>query len=128
MPNCFDPASHTMKIGLLSFVAVYVVVVAPAFAGAQSCPLSLASLKKMSECELTHLFESASPGDIPTGYGRGHVLRMTDAKLPRVQARLFGLAWKGKHFETDGDFINQFPGFKALRGKVELGEIGRAHV
>ena len=101
--------------------ALFVFAVLPTFAQAQSCPVTLAQLRKMNECELTRLFESAAPGELPTGYGRGHVIRMTDAKLPRVQARAFGLAWKGKHFEADGAFINQFAGFKALPGNVELG-------
>jgi hypothetical protein len=49
---------------------------------------------------------------------------MTDAKRPRLQARLANLAWKGKHFEDDGAFINQWPGFQALRGQAELGVSG----
>jgi hypothetical protein len=102
-------------------LAIFFIAVAPGFVGAQPCPLTLANLRKMSECELTRLFEDASPGEMPAGYARGHVLRMTDAKLPRLQARLAGVIWKGKHFEADGEFINQFPGFKALSGKCELG-------
>jgi hypothetical protein len=76
----------------------------------------------MSECELTQLFENAKPGEIPHGYARGQVLLKTDARLPRLRARLEGSAWKGKHFEDGGSFINQWPGFKALRGHGELGE------
>lgn len=110
-----------MKTVVCSFVATFLFASLPVLSHAQSCPLTLANLRKTSECELTRLFENAGPGELPTGYGRGHVLRMTDAKLPRLQARLAGLAWKGKHFEADGAFINQFPGFKALRGNVELG-------
>jgi hypothetical protein len=93
----------------------------PLSARAQECPPTLAQLKKMHECELTRLFENAPPGDIPTGYARGQVLLMIDAKLPRLQARIASSIWKGKHIDGDGEFVNQFPGFKALHGKAELG-------
>jgi hypothetical protein len=90
-------------------------------ATAQSSPITLAQLSKMNVDELTHLFEQASPGEIPRGYARGKVLLLTDSKRPRLQARLANLAWKGKHFEADGAYINQWPGFQALRGQAELG-------
>jgi hypothetical protein len=41
--------------------------------------------------------------------------------LPRLQARFASSIWKGKHIEPDGEFVNQFPGFKALKGKAEMG-------
>lgn len=88
---------------------------------AQTCQLSFASLKKMSACELERLFDSATPGDIPKGFARGVVLLKTDAKFPKLRARLEGAAWKGKHFDDHGDFINQWPGFTALRGAVQPG-------
>src|SRR5262245_34017181 len=88
---------------------------------AQPCGLTMAQLKKMSECELTRLFEAAPPGMVPTGPARGQVLLMCDARLPRLKARLASTAWKGKTFEDNGEFINQWPGFQALRGKAELG-------
>src|ERR1043166_7481753 len=108
-----------MKSRLL-FVAVMAIV--PSFAFAQSGTVTLCELKKMSECELTRLFEEAKPGEIPVGRARGQVLLMTDARCPRLRARLASTAWKGKTFECDGEFINQWPGFKALRGKAEMGE------
>jgi hypothetical protein len=83
--------------------------------------LTLKHLTKLSECELNRLFEQAPPGAIPLGYSRGRVLRMQDARLPRLQARLASGIWKGKHFEEDGAFINQWPGFTALRSKAEMG-------
>jgi hypothetical protein len=88
---------------------------------AQTCTYTLASLKKLSVCELDRLFEQAGPGAMPHGYARGQVLLMTDAKLPKLRARLASATWKGKHFEDNGEFINQWPGFTALRGKSELG-------
>jgi hypothetical protein len=90
-------------------------------AHAQSCPPTLASLKKLSQCELDRLFEQAPPGEIPHGYARGQVLLKTDAHFPKLRARLDGAAWKGKHFDDHGDFINQWPGFTALRGQSQLG-------
>ena len=113
-PTTFESA---MKSLLLS---VALIAIAPSLALAQSCA-SPGDLKKLSECELTRLFEEAKPGEIPSGYARGQVLLMTEAKLPKLRARLASSAWKGKHFEADGEFINQWPGFKALRGKAELG-------
>jgi hypothetical protein len=93
-------------------------------ARAQACPLTLHQLKKLSECELTQQFEQApSPNMVPAGYAKGRVLLMTNAKFPRLKARLAGSFWKGKHFDADGtgEFINQFVGFQALRSKAELG-------
>ena len=90
-------------------------------ASAEPDVLTLRYLQKASECELNRFFEQAAPGPIPVGYARGQVLRMTDAKLPRLQARLASSIWKGKHFEEDGAFINQWPGFQALRSKAEFG-------
>ena len=60
--------------------------------------ITLAHLKTLNVCELNQLYEQAPPGAIPVGYGRGHVLFMIDAKMPRLQARLTNSVWKGKHF------------------------------
>ena len=46
---------------------------------------------------------------------------MSDARLPRLQARFASTIWKGKKIEADGEFVNQFPGFKALHGRAEIG-------
>ena len=72
-------------------------------------------------CELDRLFESAPVGDIPVGYARGQVLIMTNTRMPRLRARMAGTVWKGKHFEDDGAFINQWLGFQALSSKAEFG-------
>lgn len=90
-------------------------------AAAQSCPHTVAQLKKLSVCELDRLFEESLPGEIPVGYARGRVLLMTDARLPRVRACLASSVWKGKTFDECGAFINQFPGFQALRGSSATG-------
>lgn len=83
--------------------------------------LTLAHLKHLSECELNRLFEQGSAGEIPVGYGKGRVLLMTEHRMPRLRARLAGAAWKGKEFAEDGTFINQWPGFQALRSHAEHG-------
>ena len=41
--------------------------------------------------------------------------------LPRLRARLNGVAWKGKVFRPDGTYINQWVGFRAIEGTVALG-------
>jgi hypothetical protein len=89
--------------------------------GESSAQTTLADLRKLDVCELTRLFEAAAPGEIPVGHAKGQVLLMTDAMLPRLRARLASSVWQGKQFEPDGEFINQFPGFQALRGKAETG-------
>jgi hypothetical protein len=97
-------------------------VLIPATTAAQSCPLTLDRLKRMSEAELEQLFDQAPPGPVPNGYTRGQVLLMTDARMPRLKARLGSVMWKGKHFDDDGGFINQWAGgFRALRGHAEPG-------
>jgi hypothetical protein len=105
----------------LPICILLLLTVAPAI-NAQTSPHTLTSLKKVSLWELDRLFEQSPPGNTPHGYARGQVLYMNDAKLPKLRARLASSAWKGKHFEDDGEFINQWPGFTALRGKSELGE------
>jgi hypothetical protein len=85
------------------------------------CCLTMAQLKRLNLCGLDRLFAQAPPGEIPLGYARGQVLLMTDARCPKLRARLASSAWKGKHFCEGGEFINQWPGFTALRGKIEPG-------
>lgn len=119
----FSSREPFMK-SILQMLAITCIAVAGGHASAQDIPLDLGHLKKLSACELTSLFEQAPPGAIPVGDVRGKVLLMTDAKHPRLQACLANLAWKGKHFDSDGTYINQWPGFQALRGKAELGVSG----
>lgn len=116
MPSTPGESDMRSLLPLIAYIAF-----TPSIAVAQVTPQSLSDLKRLSECELTQLFENAKPGEIPLGFARGEVLLKTDARLPRLRARLESSAWKGKHFDADGEFINQWPGFKALRGKSELG-------
>lgn len=100
---------------------VSIAVVAAASADEPQCAWTLSSLKKLSVCELDRIFENAPVGEIPLGKARGRVLLMADARLPRVRACLASSLWKGKNFDDDGTFINQWPGFQALRGNAEPG-------
>jgi hypothetical protein len=113
-----------MTSRLLAVACIGMAFLAGGRASAQSSAVTLQHLSQLNVCELTQLFEQAPPGEVPVGDARGKVLLMTDAKLPRLQARLANLAWKGKHFEADGTYINQWPGFQALRGQAELGVSG----
>lgn len=108
----------------LTLVLVALTTLAVELASAQDSPTTLAQLGRLNECELTQLFEQAAPGALPLGDARGKALILTDAKRPRLQVRLANLAWKGKHFDSDGAFINQWPGFQALTGHTELGVSG----
>jgi hypothetical protein len=110
-----------MRIVTFAVIAAIVGIATPVVGWAQECAHSLSSLKKLSACELERLFEQAPPGDIPHGFAKGAVLLKTDARFPRLRARLESTAWKGKHFDDHGDFINQWPGFKALCGHAHLG-------
>ena len=110
-----------MRVFCLPLLAGCLVLAIAPGTRADSCPLTLDHLKKLSECELTRLFEQGTVNQIPVGYAKGRVLLMTDAKLPRLKARMASSFWKGKHFDDDGGFINQFVGFQALRSKAELG-------
>jgi hypothetical protein len=111
-----------MKFRLVAvFLAAFLGAIPGAAPGTETNGLTLGCLKKMSACELERLFEEAPAGDIPVGDVRGHVLLMTSARMPRLQARLASSIWKGKHFEEDGAFINQWPGFQALRSHSEPG-------
>src|SRR6202035_24099 len=84
-------------------------------------PLSLRHLQRLGPCELEQLYARANAGPLPTGCTRGRVLFLTDNRLPKVKAGMFNLAWKGKCFESDGSFINRWPGFEALPSRADLG-------
>lgn len=116
-----DNTSLSMRLTRPIVLAALFGLVHAAAAHAEHGAPTYAQLKKLSVCELDRLFQQASPGEIPMGPARGQVLLMTDTKLPRVRARLASSVWKGKTFEDNGEFINQWPGFQALRGQAEPG-------
>jgi hypothetical protein len=73
-----------------------------------------AQLKCLGRDELLSLFAGANGCFLPWGFGRGELLMRVDTKHAELKTRLANRAWKGKHFEEDGYFINQWVGFKAL--------------
>jgi hypothetical protein len=81
-------------------------------------PRDLAGLDRE---QLDVLFATGTALEQPVGFARGHILLRVGGTLPRVRARLQGLAWKGKVFLPDGTFINQWAGFRALASRVEVG-------
>jgi hypothetical protein len=85
-----------------------------------STRLSLHELKRMSASELEQLFARGQAAILPVGTARGHVLLRTTAKFPRMRARMSGLVWKGKVFEGDGEFTNQWVGFQAIRSQARI--------
>lgn len=82
---------------------------------------SLHDLRRLNACELERLFVRAAPGPLPCGSARGRVLLLTEHRHPRFRAGVASLAWKGKVFECDGHFINQWVGFRALTAQAVPG-------
>ena len=83
---------------------------------------SLAQLKQFCPAELEALYAQAQAGTPPVGRLRGYVLVMTGKPCPKLAARTANLAWKGKVFEPDGCFVNQWLlGFRALGSQAILG-------
>ena len=79
-------------------------------------------LRQMNVEQLDQAFTQGRVDGLPVGVFRGTVLLQTDARLPRLRARLENLVWKGKVFDPDGQFINQWVGFRAVRSHVALGQ------
>jgi hypothetical protein len=69
---------------------------------------TVCALKQMTACELEALFNSASPGQMPSGWVPGELLILTDFPMPRISEALAHRYWQGKQIEPDGSFINQF--------------------
>jgi len=101
-------------------VAVLVAGTLVADAGDGCCP-TLRRLAGLSECELERLFACAPPGCCPVGHCRGRVLQLTCTRCPRLRACLTSTVWKGKNFECDGSFVNQWICGKALRSRACMG-------
>ena len=77
---------------------------------------------RMDKGQLDAAFCAGSVGATPCGAGRGKVLLVVDALMPRVRARLMGTVWKGKYFYPGGcAFTNQWLGFKAVEAPVAVG-------
>jgi hypothetical protein len=76
---------------------------------------------RMDRGQLDAAFCAGRVGATPCGAGRGKVLLVVDALMPRVRARLMGTVWKGKYFYPGGcAFTNQWLGFKAVEAPVAV--------
>jgi hypothetical protein len=82
---------------------------------------SLKQMQRLSERELECLYAQADAAPLPVGFVRGQVLFLSGRPLPRVGARVSGLVWKGKHFDEQGWFINQWTGFRAIASHATYG-------
>jgi hypothetical protein len=103
---------------LRHFLAILIGVIV-AFAGARESHgdefvVTLQTLKGMAPSELDELFTIAPGCDLPVGFARGHILHLCDTRCPRAKARMANIVWRGKRFDCDGDFTNQWLGFRAL--------------
>ncbi len=90
------------------------------FDGGAHCITTLKQLQRLNARQLEQLFAQAEAAPFPVGYVRGQIL-ILDGPLPRVGAWASGLVWKGKHFDTNGCFINQWLGFRALHSSAAYG-------
>jgi hypothetical protein len=102
---------------LLVFFAL---TVPPHVMAAGPC-LTPRDLAQLGRDQLDAVFATGTANEPPVGFARGHILLRAEGTLPRVRARLQGLAWKGKVFHPDGTFINQWAGFRAIASHVEVG-------
>jgi hypothetical protein len=102
---------------LLAILALTV----PATVMADGPCLTPHGLAQLDRDQLDAIFAAGTAGESPTGIGRGRILLRVDGRMPRVRARLQGLVWKGKVFQPDGTFVNQWAGFRAIASRVEVG-------
>jgi hypothetical protein len=63
--------------------------------------------------ELLNIFAGGNCA-CPSGYGRGEVVLMTDGRHCKMKMRMTNRVWKGKVFDDDGSFTNQWVACKAL--------------
>lgn len=82
---------------------------------------SIKDLRGLCPEQLEQLFACAEAGCLPVGRYTGKVLVITDARCPYLRARLASSAWRGKIFDCDASFVNQWLGFRAIRSCAEHG-------
>lgn len=105
-----------------AFGAMAAALVLCTTAAAQEPCWTLDALKRQSLCDLDAIFARATCEPLPCGFARGTIVRFSDYyRCPKLSAALSGAAWKGKHFQADGTFVNQFAGVKAIRSCVAQG-------
>jgi hypothetical protein len=107
------------------FSVAFVLALSPTVqAGGESKPCGLPAageLRRLTAEELEQWFAQGRVDNLPVGAFHGTVLLQIDARLPRLRARLASVVWKGKVFEPDGSFINQWAGFRAVPSQVAVG-------
>ncbi|MFO0881380.1 MAG: hypothetical protein U0840_29115 [Gemmataceae bacterium] len=109
-----------MRIVTVLPVALLALIVPTLQAEPPAC-LTARAIRKMCADELEALFRQGSIAAIPTGTFDGRVLLVVDAKCPRTQAGLQSAIWKGKVISCDGEMINRWCGFRAVKAPVHLG-------
>jgi hypothetical protein len=82
---------------------------------------SVAQLKCLSPEELEQAYACGQGGSFPSGFGKGELLMLANTKRPKMKTRMANVVWKGKTFDDDGYFINQWAGFKALHSYAAEG-------
>jgi hypothetical protein len=104
-------------------LAAFVLVVAATFVGEAFADDLSFSRPGCAPCpsDLERRFAEGGVGELPVGLGRGRVLFVCDARFPAFRARLQGLPWKGKVFDCDGRFVNQWLGFRAIGSHATVG-------
>jgi hypothetical protein len=86
--------------------------------GERELPIvTLKSLKQLNRTQLEQLYAGADVGTPPVGFVRGEVLLLTEIALPRYNKAITRVIWRGKHFNEQGDFINQWTGFRAVESR-----------
>src|SRR5439155_18357833 len=105
------------------FSAALALVLGVALTGrGEPAGLTLDQLKRMSDAELADLFTRSEVGRPPVGNARGKVVRLTDARLPRVRAGMQNVVWKGKTLGDDGAFVNRWAlGVRAVASQYTIG-------
>jgi hypothetical protein len=77
-------------------------------------PTCINDLKHLCCEQLQQIFAGGCSGSTPCGCVRGEVLYLAHTRAAKMKVRMANVVWKGKCFEEDGSFINQWAGFKAL--------------
>jgi hypothetical protein len=82
---------------------------------------SLDQLQGLSRADLEQLYALAPAAPLPVGFVRGRILVLSGYRHPRANKWFSELIWKGKHFQEDGTFVNQWLGFRAVRSEAVIG-------
>lgn len=82
---------------------------------------SLADLKALSPEQLQALYGISPAGRHPVGYLRGEVLYLDKTLLPRTKILVAGVIWRGKYFDENSGFVNQWTAFRAIASQTQLG-------